>query len=78
MIMKLSLLFLKNIDDLMSGPRQFIICLKMNIDDEFEVQSLWWFKKKMFVETTSKVRVDLIRGIIVQSGNDVLLSLKLR
>ena len=46
---------------------------EITIDDEFEVSKKAWKKggSKMFVEINSKVRVeDLIRGIIVQSGND--------
>jgi D-alanyl-D-alanine carboxypeptidase (penicillin-binding protein 5/6) len=46
---------------------------EINLDDEFAVSKLAWRKggSKMFVEIGSHVRVeDLIRGIIIQSGND--------
>lgn len=46
---------------------------EVNLDDEFPVSTLAWRKggSKMFVEVGSHVRVeDLLRGIIVQSGND--------
>ena len=46
---------------------------KINLDSEFHVSKKAWKKggSKMFVEADSKVKVkDLIKGIIVQSGND--------
>lgn len=46
---------------------------EISLDDEFPVSKLAWRKggSKMFVEVGSNVRVeDLIRGIIVDSGND--------
>jgi serine-type D-Ala-D-Ala carboxypeptidase (penicillin-binding protein 5/6) len=46
---------------------------EISLDDEFPVSKLAWRKggSKMFVEVGSHVRVeDLLRGIIVQSGND--------
>ncbi len=46
---------------------------EISLDDEFEVSKKAWKKggSKMFVNLKSMVRVeDLIRGIIVQSGND--------
>lgn len=46
---------------------------ELNLDDEFPVSKLAWRKggSKMFVEVGSHVRVDdLLRGIIVDSGND--------
>ena len=45
----------------------------LSLDDEFTVSEEAWRKggSKMFVEVNKKVRIeDLIRGIIVQSGND--------
>ena len=79
-----SIIFEKNIDDLMSPSSMSKIMTiyylfkkikegEITIDDEFEVSKKAWKKggSKMFVEINSKVRVeDLIRGIIVQSGND--------
>src|SRR5918996_1994983 len=46
---------------------------RLQLDDEFTVSERAWRKggSKMFVEVGKKVRVeDLLRGIIVQSGND--------
>ena len=46
---------------------------RLTLDDNFAVSEKAWRKKgsKMFVAVNSRVRVeDLIRGIIVQSGND--------
>lgn len=46
---------------------------EVSLDDEFPVSKLAWRKggSKMFVEVGTNVRVeDLIRGIVVQSGND--------
>ena len=43
------------------------------MEDEFKVSKKAWKKggSKMFVKVNDKVKVkDLIRGIIVQSGND--------
>ncbi len=79
-----SIIFEKNIDDLMSPSSMSKIMTiyylfkkikegEITIDDEFEVSKKAWKKggSKMFVNVNSKVRVeDLIRGIIVQSGND--------
>ena len=45
----------------------------LSLDDEFTVSEEAWRKggSKMFVEVNKRVRIeDLIRGIIVQSGND--------
>ena len=79
-----SILFEKNADELMSPSSMSKIMTiyyifrkikdgEISIDDEFEVSKKAWKKggSKMFVNVKSKVRVeDLIRGIIVQSGND--------
>jgi D-alanyl-D-alanine carboxypeptidase (penicillin-binding protein 5/6) len=46
---------------------------RLSLDDELPVSEAAWSKQgsKMFVELGSKIRVeDLLRGIIVQSGND--------
>ena len=46
---------------------------RLSVDDEFTVSEKAWRKggSKMFVEVGKRVRVeDLLRGIIVQSGND--------
>ena len=46
---------------------------RLSLDDEFPVSERAWRKggSKMFVEVGKRVRVeDLLRGIIVQSGND--------
>ena len=46
---------------------------ELTMDDEFEVSKKAWKKggSKMFVNVNSMVRVeDLIRGIVVESGND--------
>ena len=50
----------------------------LRLDDEFIVSEKAWRKggSKMFVEVDKKVRVeDLIRGVIVQSGNDATIVL---
>ena len=79
-----SILFEKNSDELMSPSSMSKIMTiyylfkkikdgEISIDDEFEVSKKAWKKggSKMFVNLKSMVRVeDLIRGIIVQSGND--------
>ena len=79
-----SVLFEKNSDELMSPSSMSKIMTiyylfkkikdgEISIDDEFEVSKKAWKKggSKMFVNLKSMVRVeDLIRGIIVQSGND--------
>ncbi|MAI29132.1 MAG: D-alanyl-D-alanine carboxypeptidase [Rickettsiales bacterium] len=79
-----SILFEKNADELMSPSSMSKIMTiyyvfqkikdgEISLDDEFEVSKKAWKKggSKMFVNLKSKVRVeDLIRGIIVQSGND--------
>ncbi len=79
-----TVLFEKNSDDLMSPSSMSKIMTiyylfkkikdgEISIDDEFEVSKKAWKKggSKMFVNLKSMVRVeDLIRGIIVQSGND--------
>jgi D-alanyl-D-alanine carboxypeptidase (penicillin-binding protein 5/6) len=46
---------------------------RLSLDDEFHVSERAWSKQgsKMFVDINSKVSIeDLLRGIIVQSGND--------
>lgn len=46
---------------------------RLSLDDEFAVSEKAWRMggSKMFVEVGSKVRIeDLVRGIVVQSGND--------
>ena len=51
---------------------------RLSLDDEFEVSEKAWRMggSKMFVEVGSKVRVeDLLRGVIVQSGNDACIVL---
>ncbi len=77
-------IFEKNADELMSPSSMSKIMTvyylfkkikdgEISLDDEFEVSEKAWKKggSKMFVNLKSKVRVeDLIRGIIVQSGND--------
>ena len=79
-----TVLFEKNSDELMSPSSMSKIMTiyylfkkikdgEISIDDEFEVSKKAWKKggSKMFVNLKSMVRVeDLIRGIIVQSGND--------
>ncbi len=79
-----TVLFEKNSDELMSPSSMSKIMTiyylfkkikdgEISIDDEFEVSKKAWKKggSKMFVNLNSMVRVeDLIRGIIVQSGND--------
>ena len=79
-----SVIFEKNADELMSPSSMSKIMTiyylfkkikdgEISLDDEFEVSKKAWKKggSKMFVNLKSKVRVeDLIRGIIVQSGND--------
>ena len=84
-----TVLFEKNSDELMSPSSMSKIMTiyylfkkikdgEISIDDEFEVSKKAWKKggSKMFVNLKSKVRVeDLIRGIIVQSGNDACIVL---
>jgi len=84
-----SVLFEKNSDELMSPSSMSKIMTiyylfkkikdgEISIDDEFEVSKKAWKKggSKMFVNLKSMVRVeDLIRGIIVQSGNDATVAL---
>ena len=79
-----SVIYEKNADELMSPSSMSKIMTiyylfkkikdgEISLDDEFEVSKKAWKKggSKMFVNLKSKVRVeDLIRGIIVQSGND--------
>ena len=79
-----AVIFEKNADELMSPSSMSKIMTiyylftkikdgEISLDDEFEVSKKAWKKggSKMFVNLKSKVRVeDLIRGIIVQSGND--------
>ncbi len=79
-----SVLFEKNVDEPMSPSSMSKIMTiyylfkkikdgEISVDDEFEVSKKAWKKggSKMFVNLKSKVKVrDLIRGIIVQSGND--------
>ena len=77
-------LYSKNADDLMppaSMTKMMTIYLlferlkegRLALDDEFLVSRKAWRKggSKMFVEAGKRVRVeDLVRGIVVQSGND--------
>mgnify|MGYP001980634692 CR=1 FL=1 len=77
-------LYSKNADDLMSPAsmtKMMTIYLlferlkegRLAFDDEFPVSRKAWRKggSKMFVEAGKRVRVeDLVRGIVVQSGND--------
>ena len=77
-------LYSKNADDLMppaSMTKMMTIYLlferlnegRLALDDEFLVSRKAWQKggSKMFVEVGKRVRVeDLIRGIVIQSGND--------
>ena len=79
-----SVIFEKNQDELMSPSSMSKIMTiyylfkkikdgEILLDDEFEVSKKAWKKggSKMFVNVNSMVKVeDLIRGIIVQSGND--------
>ena len=79
-----SVILKKNADELMSPSSMSKIMTiyylfkkikdgEISLDDEFEVSKKAWKKggSKMFVNLKSKVRVeDLMRGIIVQSGND--------
>ena len=79
-----SVIFKKNSDQLVSPSSMSKIMTiyyvfkkissgELSLDDEFVVSKKAWKKggSKMFVNLKSKVRVeDLIRGIIVQSGND--------
>ncbi len=51
---------------------------RLKLDDEFLVSEAAWRKggSKMFVEVGKKVRIeDLLRGVIVQSGNDACIVL---
>ena len=51
---------------------------ELTLEDEFKVSKKAWKKggSKMFVKVNDKVKVkDLIRGIIVQSGNDACIVL---
>lgn len=51
---------------------------RLNLDDEILVSEKAWRKggSKMFIEVNSKVTVeDILRGIIVQSGNDAAIAL---
>ncbi|MDP7392982.1 MAG: D-alanyl-D-alanine carboxypeptidase family protein [Alphaproteobacteria bacterium] len=77
-------LYSKNADELMppaSMTKMMTVYLiferlkegRLSLDDEFRVSRKAWKKggSKMFVEVGKRVRVeDLIRGIVVQSGND--------
>ncbi len=79
-----AVLFEKNADELMHPSSMskmmtlYMLFEKLQsgavkLDDEFTVSEKAWRKggSKMFVEVGAKVKVeDLIRGIIVQSGND--------
>ena len=50
----------------------------LSLDDEFVVSEKAWKKggSKMFIEVGKKVKVeDLIRGVIIQSGNDATIAL---
>ena len=79
-----SIIFKKNSDQLVSPSSMSKIMTiyyafkkinegELSLDDEFTVSRKAWKKggSKMFVKVNDKVKVeDLIRGIIVQSGND--------
>jgi serine-type D-Ala-D-Ala carboxypeptidase (penicillin-binding protein 5/6) len=51
---------------------------RLNLDDEIPVSEKAWRKggSKMFIEINSRVKIqDILRGIIVQSGNDAAIAL---
>ena len=84
-----SVIFKKNSDQLVSPSSMSKIMTiyyvfkkissgELSLDDEFVVSKKAWKKggSKMFVKINDKVKVeDLIRGIIVQSGNDACIVL---
>ena len=84
-----SVLFKKNSDQLVSPSSMSKIMTiyyvfkkisegELSLQDEFIVSKKAWKKggSKMFVKVNEKVKVeDLIRGIIVQSGNDACIVL---
>ena len=84
-----SIIFKKDSDKLMSPSSMSKIMTiyyvfkkisdgELTLDDEFKVSKKAWKKggSKMFVKVNDKVKVkDLIRGIIVQSGNDACIVL---
>ena len=84
-----SIIFKKNSDQLVSPSSMSKIMTiyyafkkinegELSLDDEFTVSRKAWKKggSKMFVKVNDKVKVeDLIRGIIVQSGNDACIVL---
>ena len=84
-----TIIFEKNADDLMSPSSMskimtiYLLFKKIkegdvNLDDEFQVSKKAWKKggSRMFLNLNSLVTVeDLIRGIIVQSGNDACIVL---
>ena len=84
-----SIIFEKNIDDLMSPSSMSKIMTiyyvfkkikdgDLKLTDKFKVSKKAWKKggSKMFVNVNTMVSVeDLIRGIIVQSGNDAACAL---
>ena len=84
-----SIIFEKNSDELMSPSSMSKIMTiyyvfkkikdgEIALDDEFEISKKAWKKggSRMFLNLGSKVKVeDLIRGIIVQSGNDACIAI---
>jgi len=84
-----SVIFEKNSDELMSPSSMSKIMTiyyvfkkikdgEISLDDEFEISKKAWKKggSRMFLNYGSKVKVeDLIRGIIVQSGNDACIAI---
>ena len=84
-----SIIFEKNSNELMSPSSMSKIMTiyyvfkkikdgDISLDDEFTISKKAWKKggSKMFLNYKSKVRVeDLIRGIIVQSGNDACIAI---
>ncbi len=84
-----TVIFEKNSDELMSPSSMSKIMTiyyvfkkikegEVALDDEFEISKKAWKKggSRMFLNLGSKVKVeDLIRGIIVQSGNDACIAI---
>jgi len=84
-----AILFEKNADERMSPSSMSKVmtmylvfdALKkgdLNLDDKFLVSEKAWRKKgsKMFVELGNKIKIeDLVRGVVVQSGNDATIVL---
>ncbi len=84
-----TVIFNKNSDELMSPSSMSKIMTiyyvfkkikegEVALDDEFEISKKAWKKggSRMFLNLGSKVKVeDLIRGIIVQSGNDACIAI---